>query len=103
MKITGLGFLRSLIALMPLGAAIQLQACVEASKPVQLPDERLLKWLARPRIPVFDATDSVIQTFVVAALLKQKVKFVYLGRPAPHEHRIVSPGLIFRIDQVEGW
>jgi predicted DNA-binding transcriptional regulator YafY len=98
MKMTRLGFLYSLIAWLPLSAVAQAQAGVEKITPDQLPDEVLRDWLSRPRIPVLESEDPLVQACVAAMLRKERLEMVYLGGSSPGTRRIISPGLVFRLE-----
>jgi predicted DNA-binding transcriptional regulator YafY len=98
MKMTRLGFLYSLIAWLPLSAVAQAQAGVEKITPDQLPDEVLRGWLSRPRIPVLESEDPLVQACVAAMLRKERLEMVYLGGSSPGTRRIISPGLVFRLE-----
>jgi hypothetical protein len=63
------------------------------------PDSALLEWLSKPRIPVLETEDHQTAVFIWAMLNRKKVDFIYLGGSTPGKRRIVSPGLVFRLEE----
>lgn len=61
----------------------------------------LEKWLRSPRIPVLDADNYKVAVLVLATLQRQQVEFIYFGGSTPGLKRIVSPGLVFRLEEYE--
>jgi len=65
----------------------------------EFPDEELFQWLKRPRIPVLESPDPVAQFFVGAMFDRGRVEFNYDGGSEPGMRRVVSPGLIFELEE----
>lgn len=105
MKINRKSFLQIIAALFPAGLAAEsaLQPRGEKSyaptdATLELPPE-LAEWLALPRIPVMASEDPVVAWMTNAMLTRRKVEFVYYGGSTPSARRVVSPGLVFVLDE----
>jgi predicted DNA-binding transcriptional regulator YafY len=75
------------------------QALSTTNLTFEIPDEALAEWLALPRIPVLASEDPVVVSMINAMLARRNVEFVYYGGSSPGSRRLVSPGLVFALDE----
>lgn len=71
-----------------------------STPPIDWPDPRLRAWLRQPRLPVLDSSHPQVRLFVWAMLERKPVEFIYLGGSTPGQKRTVSPGLVFKLDEL---
>ena len=70
-----------------------------AAATFDMPTGALLDWLAARRIPVLQSGDPVVAWMIRAMLRREKIEFVYYGGCSPGARRVISPGLVFTLDE----
>ena len=64
-----------------------------------MPSGVLLDWLVAHRIPVLQSGDPVVAWMIKAMLRREKIEFIYYGGCSPGARRVISPGLVFTLNE----
>jgi predicted DNA-binding transcriptional regulator YafY len=56
-------------------------------------------WLSRPRVPVRESENTLVQALIEAVKAGEKFQFIYLGGSSAGEVREISPGLVFMLEE----